>query len=104
MASIKDVFHAFSARRAEETFEKKTFKQKQQAIYNETTMQFMLQKQLQDVSKYLSEHEDVETVKIRVASDALPFFQSIKDLIVCNFEDTADPAVFVVTRKEVILT
>lgn len=94
------VIEAIRSRIDEKTRDRREFKTRQSALFNEGLIQFKLREQLQQQVKIMDSDPHITSIKVQVAPEAIPFLETIACTLNCKTQACPVPGEMILIKQE----
>lgn len=95
-----NLINSIKLRHKHRTQDKRKFKQKQKAIYQESTIVYRLREQLLEAERKLYSDPHIQSITLSIAIEAYPHFDDVKSILQCEITPLTDRR-FLMTRKDI---
>lgn len=100
MSGVGKVFEAIRSRIDEKTRDRREFKTRQAALFNEGLIQFKLREQLQQQVNLMDKDPHITSIKVQVAPEAVPFLETIACTLNCKTQACPVPDEIILIKQE----
>lgn len=97
---VGKIYDALRARINEKTRDRREFKNRQKAIYNEGLIQFKLKEQLTNEVRKMDEDPSITSIRVRILPNAMPFLSSVVDMLDCKVQECSTPGELLLIKVE----
>ncbi len=100
MNSVMKIVEAAKSRLDENSRDRREFKTRQSALFNEGLIQFKLHEQLQQEVAKMNMDPSISSIKVQISQDAIPFIDSIMHSLNCKVQKCPEPDEIILIRQE----
>ncbi len=100
MNAILKIVDAAKSRMDEKNRDRREFKTRQSALFNEGLIQFKLREQLQQEVSKMNSDPSITSIKVKISQDAIPFIDSIMHTLNCKVQKCPEPDEIILIHQE----
>lgn len=93
------IFDAIKARYDEKHRDRKEFKVRQSAMFNEGLIQFKLREQLQKEVDKMNNDPGIISIKVQISPEAIPFLETVTQSLNCKTQQCPMPDQIILIRQ-----